>query len=186
MWSADLERRAATDVSTDGSRIIGYAILFDTLSIDLGGFREVITPTAVDRTLRDGLDVRALVDHDPSKVLGRTTAGTLRLGKDTRGLRVEIDPPDTTVGRDVVALVRRGDVTGMSFAFAVVRPDGERFERRAGEVVRVISDMTISDVSVVTFPAYAATDVQVAQRSLQAYRQRPGVRVDWLRRQSRI
>lgn len=182
----DLEQRAAADVGADGRKIRGYAVVFNTLSADLGGFRELITPEAVDRTLRDGLDVRALVDHDPSKVLGRTKAGTLRLTKDTRGLRVEIDPPDTTAGRDVLALVQRGDVTGMSFGFAVVRPDGERFERRDGALVRLITDMTMHDVSVVTYPAYAATDVAVAQRSLQAFQAQQGQRIEILRRTHRL
>lgn len=182
----NLERRAVADVSLAGRQIVGYAIIFDTLSADLGGFREIITPEAVDRTLRDRLDVRALVDHDASKVLGRTAAGTLRLAKDARGLRVEIDPPDTTTGRDMVALVQRGDVTGMSFAFQVMRPNGERFERRDGQPVRIITDMTIQEVSIVTFPAYVATDAQVAQRALQAIREgRRGSGIDWLRLRTR-
>jgi HK97 family phage prohead protease len=176
-----LERRSVSDITLAGRQIVGYAIVFDTLSADLGGFREIITPEAVDRTLRDRLDVRALVDHDASKVLGRTTAGTLRLAKDARGLRVEIDPPDTTVGRDTLALVQRGDVTGMSFSFEVVRPTGERFDRRDGQPVRIITDMTIQEISIVTFPAYTATDVQVAQRAMQALGAQPGRRVDWLR-----
>lgn len=186
MSSLELERRAARDVSLAQRKIIGYAITFNELSGDLGGFRELIVPEAVDRTLRDALDVRALVDHDPSKVLGRTTAGTLRLAKDARGLRVEIDPPDTTVGRDVLALVERGDVTGMSFSFQVVRPHGERFEARDGQTVRIVSDMRMQDVSVVTFPAYQTTDVQVAQRALRGYlATQEGRRIEWLRRQVR-
>lgn len=175
----ELERRAAAGISLAGRQIRGYAVVFNTLSADLGGFRELITPEAVDRTLRDRLDVRALVDHDASKVLGRTAAGTLRLAKDERGLRVEIDPPDTTAGRDVVALMQRGDVTGMSFAFSVVRPNGERFERRDGQPVRIISDMAIQDVSIVTFPAYSAADAQIALRGLT---RRSGARLDLLKR----
>jgi HK97 family phage prohead protease len=179
----DVERRAVADVSLAGRQLQGYAVVFNTLSADLGGFREVIMPEAVDRTLREGLDVRALVDHDTAKVLGRTAAGTLRLAKDDHGLRAEIDPPDTTAGRDVVALVQRGDVTGMSFAFQVIRPGGERFERRDGQPVRIISDMAIQEVSIVTFPAYVATDAQVAQRALQAFeRQRNGRSIAWLRK----
>ena len=179
-----LERRSVSDITLAGRQIIGYAVVFDTLSADLGGFREIITPEAVDRTLRDRLDVRALVDHDACKVLGRTTANRLRLAKDTRGLRVEIDPPDTTVGRDTLALVQRGDVTGMSFSFRVVRPHGERFERRDGRAVRIITDVAIQEISIVTFPAYEATDVQVAQRALQLFTGESGGRsVAALRRQ---
>jgi HK97 family phage prohead protease len=180
----DLERRAAT-LAAEGTTITGYAIVFDTLSEDLGGFREIITPAAVDRTLAEGLDVRALVDHDPSKVLGRLKAGTLRLLKDARGLRVTITPPDTTVGRDTLALVTRGDVSGMSFTFEVVRPGGERFERRDGGLVRIVSDMRIPEVSVVTFPAYEATDATVARRSVDVFRAGDGPRIDWLRRRVR-
>ena len=182
----DLERRAATDITIAGRRITGYAVVFNSPSGDLGGFYEEIRPEAVDRTLRDRLDGRALVDHDASKVLGRTTAGTLRLAKDARGLRVEIDPPDTTAGRDIVELVQRGDVTGMSFSFRVVRPHGERFERRDGEPVRIITDMAITDVSVVTYPAYVATDVQVAQRALALRAARQGRDVEWLRLRGRV
>jgi uncharacterized protein len=98
------------------------------------------------------------------------------------GLLVEIDPPDTQAGRDIVALVSRGDVDGMSFSFSVV-PGGDRFELRDGTPVRVIKDMVIQEVSVVTFPAYAAADVQVAQRALRAFQQPHGSRIDWLRRQ---
>ena len=87
----DFEQRTAT-VGLDGSKIRGYAVVFNTPSEDLGGFVETIEPSAVDRTLRENLDVRALVDHDTSKIIGRTKAGTLALTKDSRGLLVEIDP----------------------------------------------------------------------------------------------
>jgi HK97 family phage prohead protease len=174
------ERRAIGDVQASGRTIIGRAVVFGSPSRDLGGFVEVIRPEAVDRTLREGIDVRALVDHDPAKVLGRTTAGTLRLAKDDHGLRVEIDMPATTYGNDVLESVSRRDVSGMSFSFAVVRPGGERFEPRNGQVTRVITDMLIQEISIVTFPAYEATDVQVARRALLAAIP-AGQSVAWLR-----
>ena len=74
-----LEMRFAgsAKVEADSSRRIkGYAIVFNSMSLDLGGFREIIMPSAVDRTLSEAMDVRALVDHDSSKVIGRTRAGT--------------------------------------------------------------------------------------------------------------
>jgi HK97 family phage prohead protease len=181
--SSNLERRAAADISIAGRRIFGYAVVFNSPSGDLGGFYEEVRPEAVDRTLRERLDVRALVDHDTGKVIGRTTAGTLRLAKDERGLRVEIDPPETTAGRDIIELVQRGDVTGMSFTFRVMRPHGERFERRDGQPVRILTDLTIQEISIVTFPAYEATDVQVAQRSLLAFDAQHGRSIAMLRRQ---
>jgi HK97 family phage prohead protease len=181
----DLERRAAT-VAHDGTAIVGRAIVFGTLSEDLGGFREFIESSAVDRTFAEQIDVRALVDHDPAKIIGRVKAGTLILEKRHDGLHVRITPPDTTVGRDILESVRRGDIDGMSFTFGVVRPGGERFEQRDSGLVRIVSDMRIVEVSPVTFPAYTATDASVAQRSLQAFRREQGQRVDWLRRQARL
>lgn len=188
MGSECFERRAAADISVDGQKIIGYAVIFDTPSQDLGGFVEVIESRAVDRTLTERLDVVALADHDSSKPLGRVSAGTLRLTKDARGLRVEIDPPNTTAARDVLESVRRGDTRGMSFTFTVVRPHGERFEARGHVPTRIISDMTIREVSTHVFPAYANTDLEVAQRSLQAFQaaQQGTPRLNLLRRRHHV
>lgn len=183
MNMSELERRYTGEVrvNVDSSRkITGYAIVFDALSQDLGGFREIIKPEAVDRTLREALDVRALVDHDSGKVIGRTRAGTLSLRKDKKGLRIEIDPADTTAGRDVLESVRRGDISGMSFAFRTLT---DEWRQEDGETIRDVVDMTISEVSVVSFPAYTQTSVEVAQRSLQAFQQtQTGSRVAWLKK----
>lgn len=167
------ETRALDSLSSNGRTLTGYAIVFGSLSHDLGGYRELIEPSAVDRTLQESRDVLALMDHDPAKVVGRTTAGTLRLAKDAKGLRVEIDMPDTSYAQDAIELVKRRDLAGMSFSFSVVRPDGERFETRNGQPTRLISDMLIHEVSLVSMPAYAATAVQM-QRSTSP--------VAWLRR----
>ena len=149
------------------ARVIkGHAIVFNSLSENLGGFREKIDPAAVDRTLADGIDLRALVDHDSAKILGRLTAGTLRVDKDGRGLLVEIDPPETTVAQDIVESIRRRDVTGMSFAFRTI---ADEWDFKADPPIRTVTDMLVREVSVVTFPAYPATDV--AMRSLVAQRQ---------------
>jgi HK97 family phage prohead protease len=148
------------------SRVIrGYAIVFGSPSLNLGGFREIISPSAVDRTLADGVDLRALVDHDPAKILGRMSAGTLRVEKETRGMRVEIDPPDTTVAHDILASIGRRDVTGMSFAFMTL---GDEWDFKADPPVRTVTDMLVREVSVVTWPAYPSTEV--ALRSLAARR----------------
>jgi uncharacterized protein len=148
--------------------IVGYAAVYDSLSEDLGGFREQIAPGAFARTLRTA-DVRALVDHDPSKILGRSTAGTLRLRNNAKGLLAEVDPPDTQAGRDIVASIQRGDVSGMSFTFRVA-PNGDSWEMlpNGQGAIRTLRDVDLLDVSVVTFPAYPETEVAV--RALEALR----------------
>lgn len=176
---SDLERRAFGECRVDllqDRKIRGYALVFNTPSLDLGGFREIILPEAVDRTLKEGLDVRALVDHDSAKVLGRTKAGTLALRKTSQGLQVEIDPPNTTAARDILESVNRGDVSGMSFAFRVLTDD---WHEQDGETIREVMDMRISEVSVVTFPAYP--DTSVSLRALQQFEaQRRGHSIAWL------
>jgi HK97 family phage prohead protease len=178
-----VERRAGGEIRVDPSgdhRLRGYAIVFNKLSLDLGGFRERILPDAVDRTLREALDVRALVDHDSSKIIGRTRAGTLRLKADGHGLRVDIDPPNTTVARDILESVDRGDVTGMSFSFRTL---DDEWHLEDGEPIREVLDMRVHEVSIVSFPAYPDTDVQVAQRALQAFHQaHPSRSRAWLER----
>jgi phage head maturation protease len=89
-----------------------------------------IAPGAFSRSLPEFPDVLALVEHDTNRVLGRTTNGTLKLLEDERGLRVEIDPAPTSYGRDLVELVRRGDVGGMSFRFKPY-PSGDAFDMAA-------------------------------------------------------
>jgi uncharacterized protein len=181
----NLERRAfvecRAEASDNGRKIRGYAIVFNSLSVDLGGFREIIAPEAVDRTLSEGLDVRALVDHDSAKVIGRTRAGTLVLRKDSKGLRMEVEPDtDISYANDIMRAVSRGDVSGMSFGFRTL---GDEWNYEEKTPLRTVTDMRISEVSIVTFPAYQATDVQVAQRSLQAFQaQSKGNRVEWLRK----
>jgi HK97 family phage prohead protease len=156
--------------------IRGYAIVFDRLSENLGFFREKIAPAAVDRTLKEGVDLRALVDHDSARILGRLTAGTLRVEKDRHGLRVEIDPPDTTVGQDIVQSIQRRDISGMSFAFQTMK---DQWDETTDPPTRTVLDMLVREVSVVTFPAYPQTDV--AMRSFGIHRKTTGPSIAKLR-----
>jgi HK97 family phage prohead protease len=176
------ERRSLGEVRVDLSedrKIRGYAIVFNTRSVDLGGFTEVIRPTAVDRTINKNVDVRALWNHDMGEVLGRRSAGTLMMRKDHRGLAVEIDPPSWAKNR--LETIERGDVTGMSFKFCVPK-GGDDWREEDGLVIREVSDMTFVEVSVVSFPAYEATDAQVALRSLQEFSVERAVRRGYLER----
>ena len=146
-------------------QIVGHAAVFDSLSEDLGGFREKIAPGAFKRALKEQQDVRALFNHDPNVVLGRTKNGTLRLEEDDDGLLSEIDPPDTQVARDLMVSMERGDVDQMSFGFVTKKDEWEETE---GGDIRTLLDVDLYDVSPVTFPAYPDTDVAV--RSHEAWR----------------
>ncbi len=151
-----LEPRAEGDTPP---KVVGYAAIFDALSDDLGGFREKIAPGAFAKSL--GGDVKALFNHDPNRVLGRSTSKTLRLQEDNRGLLVEFEPPNTAEARGVLELIRRGDVDQMSFGFRV-KPGGQKWEdQRDGTVIRTLTDVELFDVSVVTFPAYPQTEAYV-------------------------
>lgn len=160
----DLERRFVSlglEVRSDErgkKKMKGYAAKFNSLSVDLGGFREIIAPGAFDRAIRESHDVRALVDHDPSKILGRTKAGTLGLSVDDEGLLAEVEMPDTQVARDLSVSIERGDVSGMSFGFFVVSDEWRQDEKQPTRIVR---DLELFDVSAVTYPAYPATEVSV-------------------------
>ena len=158
------DQSAGIELRADGesAMLVGHAAIFDTLSVPLWGFREKIDPGAFTKAItRD--DVRALVEHDPARIIGRNTAKTLRLAEDKKGLMVEIDIPDTQVGRDLQVSVARGDLTQMSFSFSVVNEIWQKVDK---EDIRTLQELELFDVSVVAFPAYEDTDV--AQRRWDA------------------
>ncbi len=173
---------------TEAPHIRGYAAVFDSESqplMEMGGqtFVERVAPGAFANSI-DGGDVRALWNHDPNYVLGRTTAETLRLSEDEHGLAVDIIPPDTGWARDLMTSMRRGDVNQMSFGFQVVRDQWETERSDKGtRNVRTLLEVRLYDVSPVTFPAYPQTSVgvrsfgdvvqelaQVRQREIEAQR----------------
>ena len=157
-----IEKRALNDgVSTV---IVGYASVFNRESENLGGFVEIIEPGAFrDAIMKD--DVRALFNHDDNLVLGRVKSRTLEMSEDELGLRVSIVPPETTYARDLMAVMARGDVSQMSFAFTLDREDQEWTEDKTrGLYVRKIKRIRrLYDVSVVTNPAYPDTTVAASQ-----------------------
>lgn len=149
------------------STLKGYAAVFNSLSEDLGGFREKIDPGAFKGALKRS-DTRALFNHDSNFVLGRQSAGTLRLKEDKKGLLMEVDLPDTQFARDLQTSVERGDITQQSFGFTVKKDSWEE-DRDKKEVTRTLNEIDeLFDVSPVTFPAYP--DTTVAKRSLDEFR----------------
>lgn len=149
-----------TRMAAEGSKLVGYPAVFNRRSVKLWDFYEVIKPGAFKRTIANGADVRALLNHDPNFVFGRTKSGTLLLAEDATGLSADINPPDAQWARDRVESVRRGDVDQMSFAFRAM-PGGESWRMEGNDLVRELTDVELFDVSVVTYPAYPETTVAV-------------------------
>lgn len=159
-----VERRFLTQefrvsAQDEAPRIAGYAAVFDTPSEDMGWIEE-IDPHAFDSVMAGQHDVRCLWNHDDSSVLGRESAGTLRLSVDARGLAYECDMPDTQVARDLLVSMGRKDVRESSFGFITARDQWT--DNPDGSVTRRILEFEmLFDVSPVAFPAFAATSAGV-------------------------
>ena len=163
----DIQRRELkiTDVTTreaeNGKRMIEGMIPYNQRS-EYMGFYEFITPSAFNKTLADGADVRAFQNHDTTRLLGRVKNGSLRLRSDEFGLHIECDLPDTSYGEDVYNLIRDGYNTGMSFGFTTLQDRWEQQEIE-GRMVDVcyLLEVRLYEVSFcVSFPAYEATNSQ--------------------------
>jgi HK97 family phage prohead protease len=147
--------------TAEGTKIGGYAARFNTLSSNLGGFREQIAPGAFATTLRDNTDVFLLYGHEQNSVLARTTAGTLNVREDATGLRFDATLPNTTLGRDVAENLNNGNLDEMSFGF---NTDEDSWEQNAGAVIRTLRAVTLAEISIVPRGAYG----QAAKVSLRS------------------
>ena len=150
----------------ESRKMVGHAAVFGEVAEIGGWFREQIEPGAFKASAKKD-DVRALFNHDENYVLGRNTAGTLKMSEDSRGLKVTIDPPDTQFARDLGVSIERGDISQMSFAFQVLEEEWIRGEKKELDL-RKIKKVRLFDVSPVTFPAYDGTDIGL--RSHQEWR----------------
>lgn len=139
----------------------GYGANFNMLSENLGGFREVLMPGCFKECLASS-DVRALINHDPNLITGRTASGTLRLVEDEKGLRFENDPPDTSYAKDLQVSMKRGDINQCSFGFKVAE-GGDSWAKDSDSLwIRTITKVErLFDVSYVTYPAYTQTSCAV-------------------------
>jgi HK97 family phage prohead protease len=159
LFLGKVELRAPADGSTSPGTLLGYGAVFNQLSVDMGGWREKLAPGCF--AARYGDDVRGLFNHEPDNLLGRSTAGTLRFIEDDHGLRSEIDLANTQCGRDTAELVRRGDMTGMSFSFTVDSGMDE-WDWSGDTPVRTVRAISkLYDLGPVTFPAYEGTACQM-------------------------
>jgi uncharacterized protein len=153
----------------DEMYIEGYFAVFNCETELFPGAFEEIAPEAFNDTLSN--DIRALINHDTSLVLGRNKAGTLELKVDSRGLwgRIKINPRDS----DAVNLyerVKRGDVDQCSFGFNIIEEETEF--RDDGTVKWRLKKVDLHEVSVVTFPAYEDTSVQARMREYEQHKKR--------------
>lgn len=152
-----VEVRAAED--NNGPIISGHAAVFNSPSHDLGGFREYILPGAFKRTLKNSRDILSFFNHDPHYVLGRTGNKTLTLSEDLEGLAFQVQPPDTAWAADLLTSMRRGDITGASFTFRVIRDQWDKDSD--GLPKRSISEVELYEAGPVSMPAYPAADAGV-------------------------
>ena len=138
--------------AVEGRTVEGYASVFNSMSEDLGGFREIILPGAFKNALND--DIRALYNHDSNYLLARTASGTLEVKEDDKGLYYRFEMPNTSYGNDLLELYKRGDLTQSSFGFTV---DKDSWRLEEGQHVRYIESVSsLFDVSAVVYPAYAS------------------------------
>jgi uncharacterized protein len=162
----------------DKLRFKGYAAVFDSLSENLGGFRERIAKGAFgESVLKD--DVRALFNHDANYVIGRNKSGSLRLLEDSKGLYFEAEAPETQWARDLAVSVNRGDINQCSFGFYALEDD---WQIEAGEDIRTLKRCQLFDVSIVTYPAYAQTSASI--RSIAEARKQEIEKLEEHRRKS--
>jgi HK97 family phage prohead protease len=163
------------EASSDGMSFTGYAAVFNSPSEPLP-FTEVIREGAFKRSLKSRNEIKLFMNHNTDVVLGSTRAGTLKLSEDSRGLLAQAELPDTSAGRDLSVLMKRGDVSSMSFGFSVP-PKGDAWS--SDGATRELHQVRLHEVSIVTgFPAYEATTASV--RSLDILAQRTAVDVDAL------
>lgn len=165
------EIRLNNNISTDSRKVSGYAVVFNSLSEDLGGFREIILPSAITQETINNSDIIFLLDHKQDRgILARSTKGegSLKLSVDDKGLYFEFDAPNTALGDELLEGLKRHDYSKCSFAFVV--GEDEYKKDNDGNVIRTIKSIKqLFDCSVVVNPAYEETSVTVDERGLKKF-----------------
>lgn len=155
-------RSLLNDLTGDGNTLTGYAAVFDSpTTIREGGrvFSEVIRRGAFRNAINSGGDVVSFFNHDPNRLLGRTSSGTLKIWEDDRGLRFEVQLPQHA--QDVREMLQRGDLKGASFAFRPRSKDGEKWTGNTRELL----DLYLAELGPVVQPAYPSTSVGLRSQS---------------------
>ena len=163
------ELKARTETDSPDKYIEGYFAVFNKETELWPGAFEEIAPEAFDGTLLD--DVRALINHDTTLVLGRTKSNTLELKVDNVGLwgRIKINTNDTDA-MNLYERVARGDVDQCSFGFDIIKEETDW--REDGTVKWTIQEVKLYEVSPCTFPAYEQTGIQARKVQVNEHRGR--------------
>ena len=160
----DIGQLDNTQETTDSKIISGYFVVFNSETELYQGVYEEVAPEAFDSV--DFSDVKALVDHDTAKVLGRTKASTLSLSVDDKGLYGEITVNENDQeAMNLYSRVIRGDVDQCSFGFEILNE--EMIQNSDGTVKFIIKSINLYEVSVVTFPAYQETAVEARSKQIE-------------------
>jgi HK97 family phage prohead protease len=162
----------------DGMHLQGYAALFNSRSENLGGFTETIAPGAFRASLKARNNIFLFWNHETGSPLASTRAGTLSLVEDDRGLRVSATLANTSVGRDVRELVSTGVISAFSFGFSMPARGGDSWNSEGTE--RVLKSVRLFEVSLVSMPAYKATEGTATVRGLDKVAKRAEVDADSL------
>lgn len=153
-----LEVRYVAGENGQPNKLSGYAATFNSLSHDLGGFRERIAPSAFANSIAQGGDIRCLFNHNGSQLLGRTSSKTLQLREDGKGLFYEVELPNTTYANDLKELASRNDITGCSFGFRCIK---DKWDDTSDGIIRTLIEVELFEVSPVFTPAYPETELSL-------------------------
>ena len=189
------ELRSFAGIATpqmSGRKISGYAIVFNVKSGVMYDsenrrmFQEVIEPGAVTHDLLKRSDVKAVLHHDPQKLLARSNkgTGTLTLTVDSRGLFYSFEAPRTTDGNDALEMIKRGDISGSSFAFRLNERDCSWTKQGEVWIRKIKSFRQLYDVSIVSDPAYSQTSVTV--RSMEKRNESWKVNLELLKQKNKL
>lgn len=169
MSTAQFEFRSTTDWAVEGSTIYGYAAVFDQATTIGSDFKEVIRKGAFAKSIAER-DVLALLEHNPDRLLGRTSSKTLRLKEDSHGLAFELDlATDTVDGATALSLVRRRDFFGCSFSFNVI---SDEWDNSRSPRLRTLKHLKLWEISIVADPAYPTTTVNLRSPTVKPKRKK--------------
>lgn len=165
MFTAQLKTRA--EPNNDEMIVEGYFSVFDEVTKLYDGVYEKVRKGAFSKTLNN--DIRALLDHDSGKVVGRNKSGTLELREDDKGLYGKIVLPNTSYAKDIYELIKRGDVNQCSFGFNILKENDSKYE---DGYLFELEEIDLHEVSIVTFPAYPSTSISARSKDVEKIKKR--------------